>query len=186
MPRKKKNKSKKTEEYSFLAIQVAGYSAAVDASINYEVKKPYHCDEDARVYNFGSRLEINGICTYPETRQGEVYSITVYGSPMREGMFDLRLRDCHVRDDDWRPKYQKLRGQEVPVYDVPKNIGMLDRIRGSKNWTGWLWVPPRIVSDMLALLPHASPLYLEIYERREGRKHWLTNFSLQTNDPAEE
>lgn len=185
MPRKKKNKSK-IEEYSFLAIEVNGYSAAIEAAINYEVKKPYDCDEDAKVYNFGSRLEIKGICTYPETRQGEEYSITVYGSEMREGMFDLRLKDCHVRGEDWQLKYQKVRGKEVPVYDVPKNIGMIDRIRGTKNWTGWLWVHPRIVSDMLTLLPHVRPLYLEIYERREGRRHWLTNFSLQTNDPAEE
>lgn len=82
MPVKRKNK-KKIEEYSFLAIEISGFNTAIDIAINYEVKKSHNCDVDTKVYSFDSRLEIKGICSYPEDRQGAEYSITVYASLLR-------------------------------------------------------------------------------------------------------
>ena len=50
--------------------------------------------------------------------------------------------------------YLRVRGEEVSVYDVPKGMGLIEKARGSKKWSGFCWVSPGTVSDMLALLPH--------------------------------
>ena len=182
-----KRKSKNvTPEYSLLAIKISSYTAAIDASVNYEVRDRHHYRDDAKVYSFESRLEIEGVCTYPEERELGVYSITVYGTARHADQFALTLEDCHIRGDHGVPVYRKVRGKEVPVYDIPKSIGMLDRRRGTQSWHGWLWVPPRTVTDMLSLLPHVRPLYLGIHELREGRQHWIVGLTLQTADPATE
>jgi hypothetical protein len=72
------------------------------------------------------------------------------------------------------------------VYELPNGIGPPERVRGTKDWTGWCWVSPRTVSDMLALLPNVQPLYISIHERKIGRKRWINGLTLQTTDPAEE
>lgn len=176
MPRKKSKAQK--HEYSFLTINITGYKAAISAAINYEICDPRRCHGDEKVYRFDTRLEIEGCCTYPEEREGGEYAITIHGSECCAGQFAATLKDCRVIGDDRLPMYTKVRGKDVPVYDVPKDIGMLDRQRGTRNWNGWLWVSPRTVSDMLALLPHIRPLYLGIHELREGRNHWIHGLTL--------
>jgi len=183
MPRRKKTRA---EEYTFLALKLSGFDAAINASINYEVRDPRHYQDDAKVYTFGSQLDIEGVSTYPEERAGETYCLTVYGSEPCHDRFTLTLADCHVRDDHGVPMYRKVRGKEVPVYDVPKGIGHLERQRGTRTWVGWLWVLPQTVNDMLTLLPQVRPLYVDIHELRIGRQRWIVGLTLQTTDPAEE
>jgi len=110
----------------------------------------------------------------------------LYGSEPRYDKFTLTLADCHVRDDHGVSKYRKVRGKEMPVYDVPKGIGHLERLRGTRTWAGWVWAPPQTVNDMLTLLPHVRPLYVDIHELRIGRKRWIVGLALLTTDPAEE
>lgn len=74
----------------------------------------------------------------------------------------------------------------MPVYDVPKGIGHIEQQRGTKIWTGWTWVSPRSVADMLILLPHVKPLFIQIHELKIARLRWIISMSLQTSDPAEE
>lgn len=163
-----------------------GFNARVDASINYEVRHHHHDHDDAKVYAFESCLDIEGVCTYPDDRTGDKYCITVYGHEARKNQFQLTLADCHVRDEDGSRKYRKVRGREVPVYDVPKGIGHIEQQRGTKIWTGWTWVSPRSVADMLILLPHVKPLFIQIHELKIARLRWIISMSLQTSDPAEE
>lgn len=121
----------KRDVYSFFAINVSSYKAFVDASINYEVRDKRHYSGDAKVYKFSSNIEIEGICTWPEERAGDKYTFTIYGQEIRPGDFELSLSDCHVVDENWIPKYKKVRGKDVPVYDVPKGLGTLEKIRGA-------------------------------------------------------
>ena len=116
-----------------------------------------HYYRDAKVYQFDSSVELEGACNYPEEREGEKFPFTVYGREIHEGGFDVTLSDCHVLDDDGARKYRRVRGKDVPVYEVPKGIGTIQRVRGSGGWSGWCWISPRAVSDMLALLPNVSP-----------------------------
>jgi len=179
-------KNKPVEKYELLAVKLTEFKASVDATINYEVRDKRHYQSDANVYSFSSSVELEGVCNYPEEREGEKYLLTIYGGEMRAGQFDVTLSDCQVRDDDGMLKYRKVRGNEIPIYEVPKGIGPLERVRGTKDWTGWCWVSPRTLSDMLALLPNVRPLYISIHEHKLGRHRFINALTLQTTDPAEE
>ena len=176
----------KKDEYSFLAIKVLSYKAYVDASINYEVRDKCHYSNDAKIYKFSSHLEIEGICTWPEEREGDEYAITIYGHEIRQGDFELTLSDCNVMDEHWSPKYKRVRGKDVPVYDVPKGMGTLNKVRGAALWTGCIWVPTSTITNMLNLLTAVTLLYIAIHENKIERHRWIVGLTLQTTDPADE
>lgn len=177
---------KRKEEYDFLSIRVTDYKAYVDASINHDVRDKRYYHDDAKVYKFSSHVEITGICTWPEEKEGDEYVMTIYGSEIRTGDFDLTLSDCHVLDERSIPKFKKVRGKEVPIYDVPKGLGTIEKQRGIALWSGCLWVSPQGITNMLNLLPNVTPLYMFIHERNIERNRWIVGFTLQTSDPAEE
>ena len=83
-------------------------------------------------------------------------------------------------------KYRKVRGNMVPVYDIPKDIGFLDKVRGGKAWSGAVWVAPQTTTDMLAVLPSVRPLYLALHELKIERRRFVSSLTLQTTHPAEE
>ena len=141
MTKKKVKKiSNPVPEYTFITVDIREFNANIGASINYEVRNPLHCRDNANIYNFSTHLELEGICTYPENRVGEHYNLTIYGSCPRHLDFGLTLTDCHVRDDNGMLKYRKVRGKEIPIYDIPKGIGHLKRKRGMKSCSGWTWL----------------------------------------------
>ena len=174
------------DEYNFLSIKVSNYKAYVDAAINYEVRDKRHYHSDAKVYRFSSHVEIDGICTWPEEREGDEYSMTIYGNEIHPGDFKLSLSDCHVKDENWSLKYKRVRGKDVPIYDVPKGLGTLDKVRGVAAWAGNIWVPETTITNMLSLLPVVNPLYIFIHENKIERHRWIVGLTLQTTDPAEE
>lgn len=183
---KRKSKKSNAPEHSSICVAINNYSAAVDASINYEVKDERRRDSDTKVYNFDTRLEIEGRCTYPEDSVDEIYYFTIYSSSRREAEFTKKLKDCHVIDDIWQPVYRTVKGMQQPVYDIPKGlIGLLERRRGTGHWTGWLWLPPQTVTDMMVLLSHVRPIYLSIQRLRHEKNYYMAGFTVQTNDPAE-
>lgn len=181
-----KKKKKSASEYGFFHIKLIDFSACVDASINYEVRDNRHYKDDAKVFSFSSNLEVDGIFTYPEERAEAKLHLAIYGSNLRHSDFDLTLADCHIRDDHGSPKYRKVRGEEIAIYDIPKGVGRLERQRGTTNWLGNVWVSPQSVTDMLALLPNVQPLFLTIHEMRAERNHWIVGLTLQTKNPEDE
>ena len=100
--------------------------------------------------------------------------------------FELTLADCQVRDDNGMLKYRKARGREIPIYDVPKGIGYIERRRGSSAWWGCVWVKQQTVTDMLTLLPNVRPLFIALHECRIGRTRWIAGLTLVTKNPEDE
>jgi hypothetical protein len=139
-------------EYELLSIPLSGFGASVDASVNPYARDKRHHYADPKIYSFGTSLELEGVCDYPEERSGDRYFISVHGWETEEGKFESRLSDRHVMDDDGTWKYRKVRGEEIPVYDVPEGIGLIEKVRGEKRWSGFCCVSPGTVSDMLTLL----------------------------------
>ncbi|PCJ95120.1 MAG: hypothetical protein COA45_12390 [Zetaproteobacteria bacterium] len=174
-----------TPEYLPLGIEITNHTTAINASINYEVRKTRKCTGDEEIYSFNSYIEIEGFRIYPEGHNDITYSITIYGEERADWPFSLKLNDCQKIDDELIPIYRKIRGKEVPVYDLPKGIGYIERQRGIQHWRGAIWVPQRTITDMLALLPHVQPLYLDILTIMEKKHQNITSLSLQTNNPAE-
>ena len=72
-------RKKAVEEYSLVSIRLQNYKARVGASINHRARDKRYQHDELRVYQFDSYLEIDGVCTYPENREGDKYQITVYG-----------------------------------------------------------------------------------------------------------
>jgi len=81
---------------------------------------------------------------------------------------------------------RKVRGQDIPIYDVPKGIGIIEKQRGVNVWSCCAWVSPQMVTDMLSLLPNVKPMYVSVQEHKVGRNRWVAGMSLQTSDPAED
>ena len=179
-----KRKKPPAVTYELLSIELVSYKASVDATINPDTRDKRDHHADPKIYSFGSSVELEGICDYPDERSGQSYVISVHGWETEEGQFEARLSDRHTWDEDGEPVYRRIRGEEVPVYDVPDGIGFIEKVRGEKRWTGFCWVSPGTVSDMLALLPHVRPLYISIHERKIGRTRWINGLTLQMSHPA--
>ncbi len=175
-----------TEHYSSLAISVDGFSADIDASINYEARSTRRHDSKVRIFQFSSGLDLEGVCTYPEDRANERYHVAVNGQQPGAGSLDDTLAKYHIRDESGTLKYRKVRGKQLPVYKIPSGLGLLEKKRGTKTWIGWIWVPEQTVTQMLILATTVRPLYMHIHERNIDRKRWINGFTLQTTDPAEE
>jgi len=176
---------KRKEEYDFLSIKISNYRAYVDAGINHEVRVKKYQYDDAKIYEFSSHVIISGICNWPEEREGDEYEFTVYGSNKD---FDITLKECHVFGKDGMRQYKKIRGKEVPVYDIPKGLGTIDKVRGVDLWDGNIWVTPQTASSMQGLLSSSSidSLYVFVHERKIERNRWVVGFTLQTSDPSNE
>ena len=181
-----KRKKTSSSEYSITHAELTGYSASIDASINHKVREPRYYEDDAKVYDFGSHLELEGHFIHSEDREEEKIQLTIYGSGSGHCDFELTLADCQIRDDNGSLKYRKVRGKEVPVYDVPKGIGYIECQRGARAWWGCVWVKQRTVTDMLTLLPNVRPLFIAIHERHIGRTRWIAGLTLVTENPDDE
>ncbi len=182
----RKKAKKKSAEYAFLSLAVFSYKASVDAAISYNVRDKRHYQEDAKVFDFHSSVEIECRSLWPEDRADSDYYLTIYGHEPDHAPFSLTLDDCHVLEENGERKYTKRRGELAPVYRVPKGIGFLEKVRGENAWSGVAWVSGPCLSDMLALLPAVRPLYVFIHEQREGRNRSIVGLTLQNTDPAEE
>ena len=186
MPRRH---SKPDEEHSHIAIQVATYEAQANAAINHTAIAPQYAwdlNDDDPLYSFTSHLRIVGDALYPENRTGYRYELTIYGNDAPSRRVDAKLKDVHARDKHGSPQYRSYRGREIPVYNPPKGMGILDKVRGEQRWTAWVHATPRFVSDALALLSLRKELFLTIHERKIERTHWIQGITLQTADPREE
>jgi len=180
-----KKKSPKPEYYT-LFYKLTDYEVAVDASINYEVRDKRNQYSDANVYSFSSRMELEGVCIHHEDREGHIGLFTIYGTDSERHGLDIQLKDCHEMDDDGDRKYRRVRGQSVPVYNVPKGIGHIEKVRGEDAWAGWAWVKPQTFNDMLILLSSVKPIYISIHELKIGRVRHMVSFTLGNKDPEEE
>ena len=181
---KKRAKAKKFN--ALLALRLQRYSAHVDASINSELHMPAFRYEGTKIYSFDSRLELAATAYWPDERAGEEFAFTIYGLSHYDERLQQTLKDCQERDDKGDLRFRKVRGELRPVYDVPEGIGILNKVRGTQNWTGAAWVAPNTISDMLTLLPTVDPLYVFLHEVKIGRNRWIKGITLQTTDPAEE
>ena len=128
-----KRKKSSLSEYSINHAELTGYSASIDASINLKVREPRYYENDAKVYNFDSHLELKAHFIFSEDRAEEEFQLTVYGSDSDHRDFELTLADCQVRDDNGSLKYRKARGKESPVYDVPKGSGYISNAKGGQE-----------------------------------------------------
>jgi len=88
-----KRKKSPAVEYELLSVPLSDYRANVDASVNPYARDKRHQWADPKIYSFGTSVELEGICDYPEERSGERYVISVHGWETEEGEFEAGLSD---------------------------------------------------------------------------------------------
>lgn len=188
MPRKK-NPKKPEVEHAHLSVRVEHYEASARAGINHYAFSPqdaWDLEDEDPLYEFAMELRIFGIVTYPEHRAGNEFELTVYGEGARTRRLNLKLKDIQARDKNGVPQYRQYRGKQIPVYDPPSGMGMIEKVRGKQQWTAWLHGSSQFAADALALLGHSRELFLGIHERKAARARWIQAVTLQTTDPADE
>jgi len=176
------------EQYASVAVRVQGWEASTDASINYAVYAPHAWDsiDNSPLYAFKIYVTITGVCLSPAERAGDSYELTMYGEYSQPSRLDATLKEAQQRDKFGSPRYRTYRGKQIPVYDPPKGLATIKKVRGQTRWTSWLPVQPHFANDLLTLLGHQRPLFISIVEREEGRVHWIQGFSVQTAAPEED
>lgn len=189
MSRKRKRREKPDEERSHIIIRLEHYEASIEARINHHAYAPQYAwdlDDDDPVYEFADRTVITGISTYPPERKDDHYELTIYGTESPSHRLNAKLKDIHARDKYGSPKYREYRGKQIPIYQPPNGLGLVDKVRGERRWTAWLFVTPRFINDLLVLLGHQRNLFLTLHERKVDRSRWVQGMTLQTSDPTEE
>ncbi len=187
MAKRTRKRSRLRDEYTQLSIEVQGYEAESDISLNWNLRGPiFGMRDDDLAHWFITTLEIRGTCVYPANRAGELYTLRVHGAEPHPGTFSTTLRDYLARDKQWQPLYRMRRGEREPIFDPPKGVTVLMKQWGKRSWDVPLDVQPHLASDMLRLLTSGRRLYLSIYERKIERVRWAQHVTLQTRDPAEE
>lgn len=189
MPRKKKRQSKPQYKHTLIAVRVENYEVRADAGVHHYVYQPHYAwrdIDDDPLFEFSTHIEITGASIYPEDRAGDSYEITIHSETAESARINAKVKEVQARDEYGAPQYRQYRGKSVPVYNPPEGVGHLNKIHGEKKFTGWVFAPPRFLSDYLMLLGQGRELYLSLHERRLQRHRWLHHLSLQTSDPAEE
>lgn len=187
MPRKRKHQPE--EEHTHLAIKVEHCEASVETRIEPGVYQPQYAwdlDDDAPLHRNTIHLTLVGVATYPEGRAGEAYELTIYGSNSGSRRSEKTIKDLQARDEHGSLKFRSYRGRQIPIYNHPSGMGLIDKVRGEPRFTAWLRVSPPFASDALALMNSGRSLFLAIHERRSKRSRWIQGMSLQTTDPANE
>ena len=176
----------KPEQHAYLSILVERFDARVDADINVDLRggRPLFSTDDDLVFEAITTLDIKGRCTYPADRAGENYEIAIRSDPSPRSR--LTLKDIHARDEYNAPQYRSYRGEQIPVYNTPPGIAMLERRRHDKVWNSCIRVDPQLTTNMLILLGQSRQLYLAIHECKADRRRWIQSISLQTTAPADE
>ncbi|TGV61079.1 hypothetical protein EN784_01380 [bacterium M00.F.Ca.ET.141.01.1.1] len=187
VPRRRNDSSK--DEHTHLAVKVEHCEASVETRIEPGIYQPQYAwdlDDNAPLYRTTTQLTFTGVATYPEGRAGEAYELTIYGSNSDPRRIEATVKDVQARNGHGSLKFRSYRGREIPIYNPPSGMGLLDKVRGEPRWMAWLHVSPLFANDALALVSSGRSLFLGIHERRSKRTRWIQGISLQTTDPAEE
>jgi hypothetical protein len=173
-------------EYPFICAKIVRHDVTINSSINHKIRANKDPDRDEKIYTADTTLKIEATCNYPDECMDYKCSISVFGEEQYKDQFSSVLKDYHKIDEKWNRVYKKTPKGEVPIYEIPSGIGYLSKHTKDKFWNGAVWVQPEITTDMLILLSHATPLYIELHVQKAARNNWhVIGFSLKTENPAE-
>lgn len=179
--------NKKSSEFTSLGITVDEFAVRTQAGTNISVHgTPSFIDDREPVFVFETILDITGMCTYPAGRAGERYDVTLLGEAEMKGRLKARVADLQKRSKTGAPAFRKYRGETYPVYEAPPPLAYLEKVRGERRWTAWVWLSPQTVSDSLQILSGSKQVYLSIYEEKVARQRRIQHLAIQTTDPANE
>jgi hypothetical protein len=143
-----------------------------------------HIADDTEVFESTTQLIVRGIFSEPKDRVGEDIELTLHGQKTTRQ--NLQVKDIHARDKNDHHLYRTYRGGKVPVLVMPTGIATIERRRSDHVWAAWVFVQPRLVTDMLMILVSGRATFVSLYEKKADRRRSITDISLQTADPSAE
>jgi hypothetical protein len=179
------NQSSKQTEYSFLTLVVTNFDVRIGSVINHKLRTDRICSPDTKIsaHHTVIGLTCNNIDT--ERPLSDAYSFTIYGDAHPYPRLESTLEDCHEEDEEGFKKYRKQKGVEIPIYDIPKGLAVLSKLRSERHWSTALWLPRDIVSDMLVLLSGSKKVYAFVHLKHVSGDLWILGFDLQTSNPLD-
>lgn len=175
----------KKNEYSFLSLLVTDFHVRTGISLNHEVINAKLLSPETTIYQQYSSIELHCRNIDPDYLTTDTYQFSLYGHPLEHSTPELTLANFHVKDDKGVETYRRVKGRDVPIYNVPKGINTLTKRRGSRHWSSALWLKPQIVSDMVTLLSSDKDLYVACHLTKIERVQWLIGFDMQTENPLD-
>ena len=166
------NQSRKQTEYSFLTSVVT----------NFDVRE---CSPSTKIQEHHTAIDLACNNIDHESPLSDAYSFTIYGDTHPYSKLESTLEDCHEEDEEGFKKYRKQKGKEIPVYDIPKGLAVLNKLRGERHWSTALWLPRDIVTDMLVLLNGSKQVFAFVHLKHVNRDLWVLGFDLQTSNPLD-
>jgi hypothetical protein len=188
LARGKPKKSPTAETHTHLTINVDTYEASVSAGVNhvaYEPQYGWYSDGEEPVYQFRVDLTVSGKATSPADRARDSYDIMLSGEDTPVRNLDCKLSDLAELDEIGSPQYRTYRGRDVPIYEPPPGLGVLNKVRGAPSWSAFLLVKPSMIEQWLTLLTTHSDLFISLHECRANRTRWVRRIQLGTADPTE-
>jgi hypothetical protein len=177
--------SRKKTEYSFLTLEVNSFDVRIGSAINHKLRTRKACSPSIKVQEHHTVLDLTCNNIDPDNPLSDSYSFTIYGDAHPYPRLESTLEDCHEEDEEGFKKYRKQKGVEIPVYDIPKGLAVLSKLRGERHWSTALWLPRDIVSDMLVLLSGSKKVYAFVHLKHMDRDLWILGFDLQTSNPMD-
>jgi len=175
-----------TVEHSQITLRVKDFSIHAGGGINYEIHDHRYAFDETRVYKFDNSIEIVSDCTWPEERIKDEFRVHIRGQDTGIFDFESTLSEHHVTDKNGCPKYRKRGKYEIPVYDPPDSIGMIEKVRGESVWQVNAWLPQSVTSDLQRLVTTCPNVYIEIHEVKTGKRRALRSIQLSSKDPDSE
>ncbi|WP_019531297.1 hypothetical protein [Dasania marina] len=178
-------KKKPLIEHEHIVLSLRIFDICVGGGINCQIYDNRYAEDSTRVFEFDQRIEIEGVCLWPNDREGSTYIITLYGDD-RNTDFNVQLKDFRELDKHGAPKSRKRGDKYTPVYNPPDSIGYIDKVRGENFWFTAVWVPLTVSGSIQQLLTSVSEVYIDIHECKLGRRRFVRSIHFSTNDPNEE
>jgi len=195
MSRKKATRKPK-DEWNTFGLRVFDYNVTLEWGFNSTIHDKRFRSDDSPVYAANQYLHLDCVVIWPEEQEGDIYHITL-SEPLKDWFFgpptdfNVKLGQFAVEDKDGNRKYGKYKGQEIPIYNPPFEIGMINKSSG--EYQAWARVEANFLAQMIKLVLSQNTLYVRIGEwikpkppgAGRGRNRWINGISIHLGDEDE-
>jgi len=183
------------DEWNSFGLRVTDHNVAFDWGFNSAIYDRNRRSDESSVYESSQRLSLDCIVLWPEEQAGDHYHISL-SEPLKDWFFGppknlhAKLGDFVVTDKQGNPKYRKCKLGEVPIYEPPFQIGLIDKRPGGLS--AFVTVQEEILSQMINLVLSKQATYVHLVEvikpkpeGRRGKNRWVTRISVHLGEEDE-
>jgi len=183
------------DEWNSFGLRVTDYDVSLDWGFNSAIYDKNRRSDESPVYESSQNLTLDCVVIWPEEQEGDHYHISL-SEPLKDWFFgppknlNAKLGDFVVTDKQGNPKYRKYKHGELPIYEPPFQIGMIDKRPG--GFSAFVSVRAEILSQMINLVLSKHAIYVHLVEMikpkpegRRGKNRWVTRISVHLGEEDE-